>query len=173
MQAAQVAQQLRDRLTPVVERAGYDLEDVVVTPAGKRRLVRLLVDKDGGVTLDECAEVSRDVSAVLDDADDVLGQQPYTLEVSSPGVSRPLTEPRHWRRSAGRLVAVTRIDGTSVTGRVLASDEQGADLDVDGSPSRVELADVAKAVVQVELNRSRDEALDDAASAASDEPGEG
>ena len=165
MQAAQVAQQLRERLTPVVATAGYDLEDIVVSPAGKRRLVRITVDKDGGVTLDECAEVSREVSAALDAADDVIGQQPYTLEVSSPGVSRPLTEPRHWRRSAGRLVKVTLADGSGVTGRVVASGDGSAQLDVDGSRREVELADVVRAVVQVELNRrpdTADDATDDA-----------
>ncbi|MGA7690427.1 MAG: ribosome maturation factor RimP [Jiangellales bacterium] len=155
MQAAQVAQQLRDRLTPVVERSGYDLEDIVVTPAGKRRLVRLLVDKDGGVTLDECAEVSRAVSAVLDEADDVLGQQPYTLEVSSPGVSRPLTLPRHWRRNVDRLVKVTRADGSTLTGRITAGDEHSADLDVDGVRQTVQYDDVTTCVVQVELNRPK------------------
>ncbi|MGB9375672.1 MAG: ribosome maturation factor RimP [Jiangellales bacterium] len=153
MQAAQVAQQLRDRLTPAIERAGYDLEDVVVTPAGKRRLVRLLVDKDGGVTLDECAEVSRAVSAVLDEADDVLGQQPYTLEVSSPGVSRPLTLPRHWRRNVDRLVKITRSDGSTLTGRITAAHEHSADLDVDGARQSVRYDDVTTCVVQVELNR--------------------
>ena len=153
VQAAQVAQLLRDRLTPVVERAGYDLEDVVVTPAGKRRLVRLLVDKDGGVTLDECADVSRAVSAVLDDADDAIGTQPYTLEVSSPGVSRPLTLPRHWRRNVDRLVKVTRSDGSTVVGRITSSDESSAELDVDGTRQTVSFGDVTRSVVQVELNR--------------------
>lgn len=154
MQAAQVAHLLRDRLTPVVERAGYDLEDVVVTPAGKRRLVRLLVDKDGGVTLDECADVSRAVSAVLDDADEVMGSQPYTLEVSSPGVARPLTLPRHWRRNVDRLVKVTRTDGSTVTGRIRSTDESAAELDVDGTAVTLRYDDVATSVVQVELNRS-------------------
>ncbi len=161
MQAAQVVNELRARLTPVIATAGYDLEDIVVAPAGKRRLVRITVDKDGGVTLDECAEVSRDVSAALDAADDVLGHQPYTLEVSSPGVSRPLTEPRHWRRSVGRLVKVVLSDGSSVTGRVVSSSEISVGLDIDGSPREVALADVAKAVVQVELNRRPDEAADE------------
>lgn len=154
MQAAQVAHLLRDRLTPVVERAGYDLEDVLVTPAGKRRLVRLLVDKDGGVTLDECADVSRAVSAVLDDADEVMGSQPYTLEVSSPGVARPLTLPRHWRRNVDRLVKVTRTDGSTVTGRIRSTDESAAELDVDGTAVTLRYDDVATSVVQVELNRS-------------------
>lgn len=148
-----VAAQLFDRLEPIVSAQGYDLEDVALTPAGKRRMVRVTIDKDGGVTLDECADVSRAVSVALDSSDDVLGKQPYTLEVSSPGVSRPLTLPRHWRRSLSRLVKVTLTDSTVVTGRLTAADEAGAALDVDGDLRDIAYADVAKAVVQVELNR--------------------
>lgn len=148
-----VAAQLFDRLEPIVSAQGYDLEDVALTPAGKRRMVRVTIDKDGGVTLDECADVSRAVSVALDSSDDVLGKQPYTLEVSSPGVSRPLTLPRHWRRSLSRLVKVTLTDSTVVSGRLTAADEAGAALDVDGDLRDIAYADVAKAVVQVELNR--------------------
>ena len=105
---------------PVVAAAGMDLESVRVSVAGRRRLLRVVVDSDHGVSLDDAAEVSRDVSAALD-ATDVMGDMPYTLEVSSPGVDRPLTEPRHWRRAAGRLVRVKTGAGT-VQGRVLAAD---------------------------------------------------
>lgn len=160
-----VADRLVEVLAPVVAAAGYDLEDVVVTPAGKRRQVRVAVDKDGGVTLDECADLSRAVSAALDDADDLLGSAPYTLEVSSPGVSRPLTLPRHWRRSRGRLVKVTFVDGATTLGRVTAATDDDADLDVDGEQRTVSYAAVRKAVVQVELNRR----LPDEADAAHDE----
>ena len=91
---------------PVVDGAGYDLEELVVTPAGRRSVVRVVVDRDQGVTLDDIAEVSRAVSEVLDANDDGMGRSPYVLEVTSPGVDRPLTEPRHWRRNVGRLVTV-------------------------------------------------------------------
>ena len=92
-------------LEPVVSAAGMDLENVRVTAAGRRRLLRVVVDADGGVSLDDIAQISRDVSAELD-ATAAMGEAPYTLEVSSPGVDRPLTEPRHWRRATGRLVRV-------------------------------------------------------------------
>lgn len=151
----EVAQSLRERLLPSVEQAGYDLEDLVVTSAGRRRLVRVVVDKDGGVTLDECAELSRVVSAELDAAESVLGDAPYTLEVSSPGVSRPLREPRHWRRSTGRTVKVVRPDGTTVLGRVVTSDETGATLRTADGEVAVAYADVAKATVQVDMSRDR------------------
>ena len=90
-------------LEPVVRSAGVDLESVKVAAAGRRRVLRIVVDADGGVSLDDIALVSRELSAALDDSV-VMGDQPYTLEVSSPGVDRPLTERRHWRRAIGRLV---------------------------------------------------------------------
>ena len=99
---------------------GFDVEAVEVTPAGKRRVLRVAVDKDGGVTLDDVADATREVSRVLDESD-VMGELPYTLEVTSRGVDRPLTLPRHWRRNADRLAKVTLTDGTTVTGRIGAS----------------------------------------------------
>jgi ribosome maturation factor RimP len=151
----EVAQALWERLLPSVEQAGYDLEDLVVTSAGRRRLVRVVVDKDGGVTLDECAELSRVVSAQLDTADSLVGDVPYTLEVSSPGVSRPLREPRHWRRAAGRTVKVVRPDGSTLLGRVVDSDETGARVRAADGEVTVAYADVAKATVQVDMSRDR------------------
>src|SRR6059058_4887589 len=111
--AAVSRQRVRDVLEPVVAGAGYDLEDVTVTAAGRRSVVRVVVDRDGGVDLDAVADISRVLSEALD-ADDVMGEAPYVLEVSSPGVDRPLTQPRHWRRAAGRLVTVTVADEGSV-----------------------------------------------------------
>ena len=88
---------LLQMLTPAVESSGHDLEDVTVSPAGRRKVVRVVVDKDGGVTLDDIAEVSRAVSDVLDTPEaEALLTGAYTLEVTSPGVDRPLTQPRHW-----------------------------------------------------------------------------
>ncbi len=135
---------------------GLDLEAVELTPAGSRRVLRVAVDKDGGVTLDDIADATRVVSDVLDESD-VMGERAYTLEVTSRGVDRPLVLPRHWRRNAGRLVAVTLTDGQTVTGRVLTADDTGADLDVAGESRRVELSSVAKALVQVEFNRRAEE----------------
>ena len=125
-------------IEPVVGAAGYDLEELVVTPAGRRSVVRVVVDRDRGVTLDDIAEVSRAVSAVLDDNDDDLGRSPYVLEVTSPGVDRPLTQQRHWRRNVGRLVAVpVGPDGAGqqLTGRILAVEDAGVTLAVEATAS--------------------------------------
>jgi ribosome maturation factor RimP len=148
--------QTRDRLAGVITdplaAVGLDVEAVELTPAGKRRMLRVAVDKDGGVTLDDIAEATKEVSRLLDETD-VMGEQAYLLEVTSPGTDRPLTLPRHWRRNADRLVKATLRDGQSVTGRIVAADEERATLDVDGSSREIAYADVAKAKVQIEFNR--------------------
>jgi ribosome maturation factor RimP len=147
----------RDRLTavlqPVVAAAGYDLEDVALSQAGKRRLVRVVVDSDGGVSLDGVAEVSRAISAALDGHDQVIGAQPYVLEVSSPGVDRPLRDPRHWRRAAGRMVVAPLRAGGSVTGRVARADEAAVVLDVAGAEQTYGYAALGPGRVQVEFGR--------------------
>jgi ribosome maturation factor RimP len=148
--------QIAGVLTPVLSQFGLDLEAVEIIPAGKRRLVRIVVDGDGphgrGPLLDDIAAASRALSEALD-ATNVTGAAAYTLEVSSRGVSRPLELPRHWRRNVGRLVAATLVGGDAVTGRIVGSDEESAQLEVDGAVRVVRYADVAKALVQVELNR--------------------
>jgi ribosome maturation factor RimP len=157
---------VRDRieaeLVDPLRALALDIEAVEITPAGKRRIVRIAVDKDGGVTLDDVADATRAVSDVLDTSD-ALGEQPYTLEVTSRGVDRPLTLPRHWRRNADRLVKVTLTDDTVLTGRVTASDEAGVTLDVDGGARVIGYPDVAKAHVQIEFNRRRQQAGHDEA----------
>ena len=151
-------------IEPVVGAAGYDLEERVVTPAGRRSVVRVVVDRDHGVTLDDIAEVSRAVSAVLDENDGDLGRSPYVLEVTSPGVDRPLTEPRHWRRNTGRLVTVP-IGDEQVSARVVAVDDAGVTLAVEakGKPGAKKRAPVPQQVpwtalgagrVQVEFGRA-------------------
>lgn len=143
-------------LTPAVEATGHDLEDVTVSPAGRRKIVRVVVDSDSGVTLDDIAAVSRVVSDVLDEAEQnepQLLSGAYVLEVTSPGVDRPLTQPRHWRRSTRRLVKAKLGDGSVLTGRVLSSDETQVVLDVDGVQRTLLLAEVASATVQVEFTK--------------------
>ena len=142
-------------IQPVVAAAGMDLESVRVTAAGRRRLLRVVVDSDRGVSLDDAAAVSRELSAALDAAA-VMGDFPYTLEVSSPGVDRPLTDRRHWRRAVGRLVQVTVTDATgsgSMVGRITDADADGVTLDVEGDPKtrRLPYAALGPGAIQVEF----------------------
>ncbi|KQC37514.1 ribosome maturation factor RimP [Frankia sp. ACN1ag] len=163
--AGTVRPALRDRLTSGLAGAGFDLEDVTVSRAGSRSLVRVAVDRDGGIDLDAVAEASRVVSDLLDAAEaagEGLSAGPYVLEVTSPGVDRPLTAPRHWRRAVGRLVTVRDSAGDVLSGRVLSADEAGADLAVATGPARrgrpqrrrvarVTYAQVERATVEVEF----------------------
>jgi ribosome maturation factor RimP len=138
---------IADVIRPVVAAAGMDLESVRVTAAGRRRLLRVVVD---------AAAVSRELSAALDTVA-VMGDFPYTLEVSSPGVDRPLTDQRHWRRAVGRLVRVTVTDseGTRpVSGRISAADADGVTLDVEDDPQtrrRFPYAVLGPGAIQVEF----------------------
>jgi ribosome maturation factor RimP len=142
---------------PIVEQLGCDLEAVEVSPAGRRRLLRVLVDRDGGISLDDVAEVTRVVSKALD-ADDVMGEGAYTLEISSPGVDRPLTLPRHWRRNTGRLVTVTLVAGGKLRGRIVTATDERVELEAGGKTSTIGYDEVAKAKVEVEFNRKPDSA---------------
>jgi ribosome maturation factor RimP len=153
-------------LEPVVRAAGMDLESVRVSPAGRRRLLKLVVDADGGAALDQIAEVSREVSVRLD-ASGVMGEIPYTLEVSSPGVDRPLTEPRHWRRAQGRLVSAPLAvpDGAdagrtgaprrppTIDGRILLAGDTSVTLDIEGDRVELDYDELGPGRVQVEFGR--------------------
>jgi ribosome maturation factor RimP len=141
-----------EALAPRAGELGLDLEDVTVTSAGRHRMLRVAVDKDGGVSLDDLAEATRTLSEALDETE-LMGEHAYTLEVTSPGVDRPLTLPRHWRRNTDRLVTVATTDDGSVTGRIRSSDETGVVLDVDGREQPIAFADVVKAKIQVEFSR--------------------
>jgi ribosome maturation factor RimP len=146
---------LEGLVAPVAAAHSLEVDRLEVMTAGKRSVVRIFLDGDGpegrGPSLDEIAAATRDISTTLDSADITRGR-PYTLEVSSRGVSRPLTASRHFRRNTGRLVEFSLADG-AVTGRVLAADEDSVEVDVDGERRRIPLADVRRALVQVELNR--------------------
>jgi ribosome maturation factor RimP len=155
------ADRLQALLEPAVAAVGYDLEAVRVSQVAKRRRVEVVVDADGGVSMDAVADVARVVSDVLDGADGVavMGDQPYLLEVTSPGTDRPLAEPKHWRRAKSRLVKAILTNGGDVTGRVLDSDDEGVLLEVPGKKKgttqerRLAYAEIAKARVEIEFSR--------------------
>ncbi|KHL15857.1 ribosome maturation factor RimP [Mumia flava] len=136
-------------LDGVVGSFGLDLDAVELSAS---RVLRVVVDADGGVSLDDLAEVTRAVSAKLDETD-VMGESRYTLEVTSRGVSRPLTLPRHWSRNAGRLVKVRLTDGTEVSGRIDGSDDAGAQIATEDGQRRIAYDDVKKAKIEPELKR--------------------
>lgn len=149
---------LLDGLSAPLTELGVDLEDIDVTKAGRRHVVRVVIDRDGGVDLDLVAQVSQRVSELMDAPPlDSAIDGAFVLEVTSPGVDRPLTLPRHWRRALTRLVRVTLSDGTEFDGRITdVPDDETVVLEVDGEAREVAVADVTRAVVQVEFNRKDD-----------------
>ncbi|MFD5119282.1 ribosome maturation factor RimP [Streptomyces sp. NPDC058385] len=154
------SERLRSLLEPLVSSQGLDLEEIEVASVGRKRVLRVVVDSDSGADLDQVADVSRALSAKLDETD-AMGEGEYDLEVGTPGAERPLTEHRHYLRAIDRLVKFQLADGadTELVARILKVDDEGLDLEVPGVKGRKPIArrltfdDIAKARVQVEFNR--------------------
>ncbi len=170
MPAPARTQRVRDAVQPLIAAAGLYLEDVEVTSAGARSVVRIVVDLEedavGGLDLERVAAISREISTAIDTTDDFAGE--LTVEVSSPGVSRPLTERRHFTRARGRLVTLRLLDGSTLTARLVDVDRSTDDAvlvlvtevpagkgrrAVVGEPARLRLAEVRDGRVEVELTR--------------------
>jgi ribosome maturation factor RimP len=147
--AGGAGEELEPIVADAVARAGFELEELAVQQAGRKQVVKVVVDSDDGIGLDEVAEVSRAVSEAMDARDDVLSGA-YTLEVTSPGLDRPLTRPRHWRRARLRKVAVKQADAKFLA-RVGDADDDGVELLVDGQLRRVAYAEIEHAVIEVEF----------------------
>jgi ribosome maturation factor RimP len=144
---------LIELLTPVVTQAGFVLEEISVTPIGKRRLVAVVVDReDKNPSLDEVTVVSKEVSAILDNYSQI-GEMPFTLEVTTPGIDRPLTLERHWRKNIGRLVKITPKVGEKYIGRITAITDEKVTLEVKGKESDLLIRDISRAQIEVEFNR--------------------
>jgi len=147
---------LKDVVESALARHDIDLEEIRTTKAGSRTVVRITIDGDGaeghGLTLDDVAEASQEISRALDDSG-VMGERPYVLEVGTRGVEAPLTKPAHWRRNIGRLVKITRRDGEPLVARIQSVGENDVRLSDD---IIISFDQVTKAVVQVEMNRDED-----------------
>jgi ribosome maturation factor RimP len=153
------SERLRELLEPLVGSRDLDLEEITVTPAGRRRVLRVVVDSDSGVQLDTCAELSREISGELDSSD-AMGEGEYVLEVTSPGAERLLTLHRHYARAVGRLVRfrlTPGADAEELTARITEVDDEGVDVEVPGvkgrrpTGRRLAFGDIAKARVEVEF----------------------
>jgi ribosome maturation factor RimP len=151
-------ERLRELLEPLVSAQGLDLEEIEVATVGRKRVLRVVVDSEEGADLDAIADVSRALSAKLDETD-AMGQGEYELEVGTPGAERALTEHRHYVRATDRLVRFGLTDDSEIVARILKVDDSGLDLEVPGvkgrkaTARRLDFTDIAKARVQVEFNR--------------------
>lgn len=144
---------LTELLTPAIKTLGFVLEEIKVTPVGKRRIIAVIVDQEEkNPNLDEVTVVSREVSNILDNYSQ-LGDQPFTLEVTTPGVDRPLVLPRHWQKNLGRLVKVVKIDEQTISGRISSVSDVSAAIEVAGKSVEVLFGDVKRAQIEIEFNR--------------------
>ncbi|GGZ23355.1 ribosome maturation factor RimP [Streptomyces olivaceoviridis] len=152
------SERLRELLEPLVTSQGLDLEEIAVDSVGRKRVLRVVVDSDAGADLDAIADVSRALSAKLDETN-AMGDAAYDLEVGTPGAERPLTEHRHFVRATDRLVKFQLTEGGELVARILKVDDEGVDVEVPGvkgrkaTARRLGFAEIAKARVQVEFNR--------------------
>jgi ribosome maturation factor RimP len=148
--------QVSELISPALHQAGYFLEDVNIVSPGQHRIVTVIVDGESGLNLDQVTVASKLVSELLDAAA-FMGETPFTLEVTSPGIDRPLTLPRHFAKNVDRLLKVTKTDGLTVTGRILSNTENDVTLSVtekkDFKEVVVALADIKRATVEIEFNR--------------------
>ena len=143
--------QIFDLLDPAISQAGYFLEDVQVATPGKSRIITVIVDSDKPLNLDQVTVVSRQVGELLDNAT-IMGEQAFTLEVTSPGIDRPLTKPRHWHKNVGRLVKIVLTDGKVVTGRIASSNEISAVVEHDGEDT-ILFSEIKRAHIEVEFKK--------------------
>jgi len=151
--------QISELVTPAVSDLGFYLEDVHVATPGSHRIVTCIVDGDASLNLDQVTSVSRVISELLDEAP-FMGETPFTLEVTSPGVDRPLTQPRHFAKNFDRLLKIIKLDGSEVTGRILSNTDKDVTLSVAVKKETIEevvtMADIKRAVVEIEFNRKDD-----------------
>jgi ribosome maturation factor RimP len=151
--------QISELVTPAVSDLGFYLEDVHVATPGSHRIVTCIVDGDASLNLDQVTTVSRVISELLDEAA-FMGETPFTLEVTSPGVDRPLTQPRHFAKNVSRLLKIIKLDGSEVTGRILSNTDTDVTLTVtvkkETREEVITLADIKRAVVEIEFNRKDD-----------------
>ncbi len=140
-----VAQRLWDRIDPYVSAEGIELDDVEILGGGQ--IVRIIVDADEPVGVDRIAELSHGISRLIDEEDPFPGS--YTLEVSSPGLERKLTRPRHYIKSVGSIVKVKtfrEVAGSKVhQGKLTAADETGFTVDIDDEERRITYDEVSSA----------------------------
>lgn len=148
--------QISELITPALQQAGYFLEDINVVSPGNHRIVTVIVDGESALNLDQVTVASKLVSELIDEAS-FMGETPFTLEVTSPGIDRPLTLPRHFAKNVTRLVKIIKSDGAVVTGRITSYTDADVTLAVTEKKETKEvivaLADIKRAVVEIEFNR--------------------
>lgn len=139
-----------DKISPLVHKFDFELEDVILKSAGKNTIVQVLVDKDSGISLDEVANLSTKLSDFFDE-NSLIGNKSYTLDVGSPGIDRPLTKLRHWKKNLDRLVKI-HSKTNIFEGRIKKVEETEVQIEIKGKLQSFQYSDISKAIIQVEFN---------------------
>lgn len=140
--------EISSAISPIIESTGNYLEEVKVLNAGKNKLITIIVDSDSHLNLDQVTQITKSISTTLDELS-ALGNSPFTLEVTSPGIDRPLTLERHWRKNIGKLVKVVKNNDEIVEGRILSLTSNSAILD----SAEINFTDVKKATLVIEFKK--------------------
>jgi len=139
---------ISDAVTPALSALGFYLEDVTITSAGRRSMLTIIVDGDSHLSLDQVTSATKAIGEIVESIQS-LGETPFTLEVTSPGLDRPLTKPRHWRKNIDRLVKIVLLDGNEIKGRIKAASELSATVD----ESEIKFSDIKRASLEVEFKQ--------------------
>ena len=135
-------------ITPAIESLGFYVEDITITSAGKRSMLTVIVDGDTHLSLDQVTVATKAISEIVENLP-TLGNNPFTLEVTSPGLDRPLTKPRHWRKNQDRLIKIVLNDGKEINGRIKDSTESAVTVD----DKSINFADIKRATLEVEFKK--------------------
>lgn len=141
-------EQVAAAITPAIESLGFYLEDIAITSAGRRSMLTVIVDGDTHLSLDQVTVATKAISEIVENLP-TLGNNPFTLEVTSPGLDRPLTKPRHWQKNKDRLIKIILIDDKEITGRIKDSTQ----VDVTVDEQLVKFADIKRATLEIEFKQ--------------------
>ena len=133
-------------ITPALEALGFYLEDVTIISAGRRSMLTVIVDSDTHLSLDQVTSATKAIGEIVESVQS-LGETPFTLEVTSPGLDRPLTKVRHWQKNINRLVKVVLLDGSEIKGRIKDVNEVSATVD----EKNINYSDIKRATLEVEF----------------------
>ena len=133
-------------ITPALEALGFYLEDVTIISAGRRSMLTVIVDGDTHLSLDQVTSATKAIGEIVESIQS-LGETPFTLEVTSPGLDRPLTKVRHWQKNINRLVKVVLLDGSEVKGRINEVNEASSVV----GEKKVNYSDIKRATLEVEF----------------------
>ena len=142
----QLNEEISAAIRPIIEATGNYLEELTITTAGKVKILTVIVDSEAHLNLDQVTAVTKEISLVIEELP-VLGDNAFTLEVTSPGLDRPLTKPRHWRKNLARLVKITMANGQVIEGRIGAATETSVLVD----ENTVSFEDIKRAVLEIEF----------------------